>query len=299
MEPQRNRIEPARFDLARDLATRRLLEDIERSGTLPAHVSALDATEVVLCTLEVRLPRARAQRIVHDIPPTLAALISSCVLRQSDPRKTTLDEGGLVRDVAVTLRMSLDRAEQLARAVFCAVQKLMPPQEILAVRARLAPRVRDLWYPLGVEEPIAATPPERAYAMEIGRPTEEPTESVLREIDQSGTLPLELSAAEVLQAVLCTLSLELTAHEARELANASRSLRGLLMPCVNHRGERPEVTREPVFLHVLAEHLGIDEGRAGRIARTVFAALRGRLPPDAIQMIDNRIPRSVRALWRT
>ena len=47
MEPIQNRMEPARFDLARDLATQRLLEDIERSGTLPPHVSALDATEVV------------------------------------------------------------------------------------------------------------------------------------------------------------------------------------------------------------------------------------------------------------
>lgn len=298
MESLQNRIEPARFDLARDVATQRLLEDIERSGTLPPHVSALDATEVVLCTLEVRLPRSRAQRIVHDVPPTLANLISSCVLRQNDPRKVTLDEGGLVRDVAITLRLSLDRAEQLTRAVFVAVQKLLPEHEILAVRARLVPTLRDVWYPIEAEEPIEAAPTYRAYAMELGRPAEEPTESVLRAIDQSGMLPLELTAAEVLQSVLCTLSLELTAHEAQALANASRSMRGLLMPCVKHRGERPEVTREPVFLHVLAEHLGVEEGRAGRLARTVFAALRGRLPPDEVQTIDNRIPRSVRSLWR-
>ncbi|MGN6104797.1 MAG: DUF2267 domain-containing protein, partial [Kofleriaceae bacterium] len=157
-----------------------------------------------------------------------------------------------------------------------------------------------LWYPPSLSglEPFETPPPEGADVFARGRPFEEPTESILREIEQSRVLPEGLAATEALQAVLCTLSLELTGHEAQELANTSRTLQRLLGPCVRHRGERPQVMRRPEFLHQLAEHLGGDERGAERIARTVFAALRGRLPPDEVRQIDDRVPRSVRTLWK-
>jgi len=40
---------------------------------------------------------------------------------------------------------------------------------------------------------------------------------------------------------------------------------------------------QAMFLKQVAEHLEIEPAAAERIARTVFSALRGRLPPDEIQ----------------
>jgi uncharacterized protein (DUF2267 family) len=277
--------------IADDRDLQDLFRDIDRSGVLPAHVPAYQAADAVLCALEMRLPRRQADEIVHDVPPTLSLLVRRCVIHKTDKPELSFDEPAFLRLIASALRISVAEAERVTRAVFVAVQKRLPEEEILEVRRRLPSELNALW--LKLESP----PAEDTGAVARGRPVEEPTETILREIEQSGVLPEGRSATTALQAVLCTLSLELTGHEAQELADSSTTLHRLLSSCVSHRDERPEVMRRQTFLHRLAEHLGVDDKRAERVARTVFAAVRGRLPPNEVAKIDGRLPRSVRSLW--
>ena len=285
-------VAPPPTDDAREPAIQSVFGDIERSGVLPAHVPAFEAAYTVLCALEMRLPRLQAEKVAHDVPPSLRQLISGCVIHETHRPEISFDESAFLRLIASALKISHKEAEQVTRAVFVAVQKLMPEDEILDVRRKLPLELNALWYP----EPFEPPPTRTGEAK--GRPFEEPTESIVREMQQSAVLPEGLAATEALQAVLCTHSLELTGHEAQELADTSRTLHRLLGPCVSHRDERPDAMHRPTFLHRLAEHLEVDERAAERIARTVFAALRGRLPPDEVHKIDGRLPRSVRALWK-
>jgi uncharacterized protein (DUF2267 family) len=283
-------------DAEPERATQLLLADIERSGVLPENLSALEAADAVLCALEMRLPRTQAEEVEHDAPPTLRLFLSRCVMHRTSKPEIELDEAGFFRLVASALRITYVAAERVTRAVFDSVQKLMPQNEVMEVRRQLPSDLRAVWYPRDPAELAPQPPPPRGDV--IARPVEEPTESILREIEQSGVLTEGLSATLALGAVVCSLSFELTGHEAQELADRSRTLRDVLAACVTHRGERPQVMNRPAFLRQVADHLGIDEPTAEQLARTVFAALRGRLPPNEIRQIDNRIPRSVRPLWK-
>ena len=296
-----DRLEPAPTpaDDEQERVIQSLFRDIERSGGLPPHVAAFEAADTVLCALEMRLPRAQAEEVVRDVPPMLRMLLRRCVMHETERPEVSFDELAFLRLVASALRISVEQAERVTRAVFVAVQKLMAEDEILDVRGKLPRELNALWLPPSMSglEPFEPPPPVSPAVTTGARPLEEPTERILREIEQSRVLPERLSAIEALQAVLCTLSLELTAHEAQELADTTRTFEELLVPCVIHRGERPEVMYRQTFLRRLADHLGVDEGRAERVAHTVFAAVRGRLGPDEIHKIDNRLPRSVRPLW--
>ncbi|MBA3540345.1 MAG: DUF2267 domain-containing protein, partial [Deltaproteobacteria bacterium] len=182
-----------------------------------------------------------------------------------------------------------------------AVQQLMPEDEIWDVRNRLPRELDTLWYPYNQanRQPFEPPPPLEPEQLE-DRPVEEPTESILHEIELSGVLPIGVSATEAAEAVLCTLSQELTGGEAQDLADRSPlTLRGLLTRCARHHGERPQTLDEVTFLGQVAAHLEIEGPTAERITRTVFSALRGRLPPAEVSKLDNRIPRSMRRLWRS
>jgi uncharacterized protein (DUF2267 family) len=274
-----------------------LFRELARSNVLPSNVPAFEAVYTVLCALEMRLPRRRAAELMDDVPPTLRLLLSQCAAHKTNRPEISFDEPGFQHLVGSTLHISFTDAERVTRGVFVAVQKLLSVDEILRVRDQLPAVLDALWYPLeaaGLEPSEAPAPDEAAAGI---RPAEEPIEKILHEIDLSGELPTGLSAVDAMQGALCTLSQELTGHEAQELADTSRTLRALLVPCVRHRGEQPHVMHRPTFLHRLALHFGVDERRAERIAQTVFAALRGRLPPDEIHKIDGRVPRSVRPVW--
>ena len=91
----------------------------------------------------------------------------------------------------------------------------------------------------------------------------------------------------------------MTGAEARAFADlVPRTLRAFLDNSVRDRGERPQAFDQVLFLDQIASELGCEPRAAEQITRTVFAALRGRMPPDEVQRIDNRLPRSVRKLWR-
>ncbi|MDB4959862.1 MAG: hypothetical protein JWO36_7431 [Myxococcales bacterium] len=296
MEHQEVSVEPTPGEDERDVQN--MFRTIERSGTLPAGIAAFDAADIVLCALEMRLPRLDAQDVADVMPPTLRRILTRCVVHRTDRPEISFDEQGFVRLIARELGILFEEAERLTRAVFEAVQQLMPEDEIRDVRNRLPRELDTLWYPYIQSNREPSEPPSTEPEELEDRPVEEPTEKILHEIELSGVLPTGVSATDGVRAVLCTLSLELTGGEIEELAElAPRTLRGLLTRCARHRGERPQILYEATFLRHVAAHLGVDVPTAERITRTVLAALRGRLPPAEVPKIDNRLPRSVRRLW--
>lgn len=300
MEHQEVSVEPTPGEDEREREVQNMFRAIERSGTLPAGIAAFDAADTVLCALEMRLPRADAQDVANALPPALRRILARCVVHPTDLPMISLDELGFLRLIATELKILVEEAKRLTRAVFEAVQQLIPEDEIWDVRNRLPRELDTLWYPYNQSNREPFEPPPSLEPEDLAeRPVEEPTEKILYEIELSGILPIGVSATDAVQAVLCTLSLELTGGELEELTRlAPRTLRNLLNRCARHRGERPQtVHEEATFLRHVANHLGVDVRSAQRISRMVFAALRGRLPPAEVPKIDNRIPRSVRRLW--
>lgn len=280
----------------------KMFRDVERSQQVPASISAFDATDTILCALAMRLPRADAEDLADVVPPTLRRLISRCVVHENDLPEISFDQRGFLNLIATRLAISVEGAERLCRTVFSAVQTLMPEDEIWDVRNRLPRDLDVLWYPFtqsghaAFEEPLPGPP---VNVLRGPRPFEEPTESILRELEQSGVLPDETSSIDAVISVLSTLSLEMTGAEARAFAElVPRTLGAFLEHYVTERPERPQAFDQTLFLDQVAAELECDQRAAERIARTVFAALRGRIPPEEVQRIDNRLPRTVRKLWR-
>lgn len=302
MEPQEPGVEPTPIETERDTEVEEMFRDIELSGVLPEGIAAFDAADTVLCVLAMRLPRPDAQDLVEVVPPTLQRIISRCVTHEDDLPVVSFDQLAFLRAVATRLQILVEDAERVSRAVFAAVQKLMPEDEIWDVRNRLPRELDALWYPFsqsGLAAFEATSGAAREDVLAGVRPLEEPTETILRELEQSGVLPAGTSSISAVRAVLCTLAMELTGAEARELADlAPRTLHRLLDRCVKHRAERPQAFDQATFVARVADHLEVEVAAAKRISRAVFAALRARMPADEVARIDNRLPRSVRLLWQ-
>jgi uncharacterized protein (DUF2267 family) len=284
-----------------DEAVDEMFREVQRSRAVPDGVSAFDATDTVLCALAMRLPRADAEDLAAVVPASLRRMISRCVVHEDDLPEISLDQRGFLNLIATRLRISYEAAERVTRSVFAAVQHLMPEDEIWDVRNRLPRDLDALWYPFtqsgrAAFEEVAGEP--ATDVLRRPRPLEEPVESILAELERSDVLPAGVAAPDAVRAVLCTLSLELTGAEARELAALGPSFHLLLDRCVAHRGERAQAFDQVIFIGHVANHLALEAADAERVTRAVFAALRGRLPAAEVAQIDNRVPRSVRRLWK-
>src|SRR3954464_291473 len=108
-----------------------LFRDIERSGALPAHVPAYQAADAALCALEMRLPRTQAAEVVCELPPALSLLVRRCMIHKTDRPELSCDEPAFLRLIANVLQTSIADARRVTRAVFVAVKKRLPEDEIL------------------------------------------------------------------------------------------------------------------------------------------------------------------------
>lgn len=271
-------------------AAERFFREIRDSGVLPEDMSASDAASAVLCTLAMRLSGGEAVDLVESLPPRLQALLVRCP-RHRRENAEPFDRETFLHHVARHLDVGFAASVDISRAVFAALRRVLPDEEIFDIESQLPRDLVELWTPIGVPVPDA-----RARGV---RPVEEPTKSILREVDESGTLPPSTSAREAVGAVVCALAKQLTGGEVRQLADVSPpTLQAMLGHCAGDRGEEPETFDRPTFEHYVADHLGIEPEKAGRITRAVFAALRPRIPPTELAQIDNRLRRDLLALWQ-
>jgi len=124
--------------------------------------------------------------------------------------------------------------------------------------------------------------------------------SFLRDIEASVVLPANLSAADAATAVTCTLTSRLTGGEAGDVLEALPvSVRALLRRCERHESAPPaEAFGRQEVLRRVADHLGVREPDAERIAVAVFSALRARLPVKEADDVASQLPKGLKQLWR-
>lgn len=132
-------------DIAGDLdLLKQVLDDIERSGALPARVGAREAFSSVMCLFEQRLSGGEARDLLLGLPRTLRPFVERCMLeRREEPTTFGLDE--LSANVAADLGVELTDAEAIVAAVIAAVTRALPEEELARVASQLPDDLRVLW----------------------------------------------------------------------------------------------------------------------------------------------------------
>jgi uncharacterized protein (DUF2267 family) len=122
-----------------------VLEQIERSESLPASVSATDAFESVLGALVQRLPAEQAAEFVERrLPAELAQLLQ----RDADEALEEGADGDLAEyldEVAGRLEIEQEPARELVDVVIGSLRLLMSAEEVDAIANELPAQLAALW----------------------------------------------------------------------------------------------------------------------------------------------------------
>jgi uncharacterized protein (DUF2267 family) len=132
-------------DIAGDLdLLRQLVDDIERSETLPTRLTARDAFSSVMCLFTQHLSGGEARELFLGLPRTVRPLVDRCILERREPPLTFgVDE--LVANVALDVGMDLEEARALVTAVLSAVTRILPRKVLDHVASQLPEDLRTLW----------------------------------------------------------------------------------------------------------------------------------------------------------
>jgi uncharacterized protein (DUF2267 family) len=132
-------------DLARDLdLTRQLVFDLDRSGALPVRVTAPEAFSSVMCLFAQRLSGGETRELLYGLPRALRPLVERCMLERRE-EATTFGVDELIANVAQDLGVDLEVAENVVDAVFAAVTRILPREELEHVASQLPTDLRSLW----------------------------------------------------------------------------------------------------------------------------------------------------------
>jgi uncharacterized protein (DUF2267 family) len=123
---------------------RQLLGDIERSVALPARVSARAAFASVMCLFAERLSGGEARHLLLGLPRTVRPLVARCLVDRRE-RSLTFDSAELTAHVAADLGLGLEEAGSIIAAVFAAVGRILPHEELEHVASQLPEDLRSLW----------------------------------------------------------------------------------------------------------------------------------------------------------
>lgn len=123
---------------------RQLLDEIEASGTLPRRVSARTAFSGVMCLFAQRLSGGQTKHLLLGLPRTIRPLVQRCL---PAPHESSLTFGSdeLIANVATNLETGLDEAGAIVKAVFAAVKRVLPREEIDHVSSQLPDDLRRVW----------------------------------------------------------------------------------------------------------------------------------------------------------
>jgi uncharacterized protein (DUF2267 family) len=139
-------------------------------------------------------------------------------------------------------------------------------------------------------------------SQEVVKGRREPSESYEAFLDElRGGLRQGVDAEEALKAALCMLGRRLSRRERVEFeAQLHPKLAYFLRTCPVHRGGMARVQRlgRDELLQDVADHLRVQPDVAESIVRTVFTALRDRLPEDEAHDVAAQLPADLADLFR-
>ena len=126
-----------------------VLDHIERSGALPAGVSAAEAAAATLCVLSLRVSADEASELMKFLPADVSGLVRPCARHRGAPTEV-FDRGEFLRRVGDHLIVSDQESERMTRAVFEAVRTWLPGRDVREVAIQLPEDLRDLWHSVPV-----------------------------------------------------------------------------------------------------------------------------------------------------
>jgi uncharacterized protein (DUF2267 family) len=127
---------------------------------------------------------------------------------------------------------------------------------------------------------------------------DEDTNELLREIPRRVRLPADVTPANALSSVICTLMQHALGPEAHYVVDAlPRTIRPVLERCARHRDAVPERFGRDEMIRRVAEHLSVSLGDAEDIAAAVLVSIGLRLRPDEVHDVASHLPIELRDLW--
>jgi uncharacterized protein (DUF2267 family) len=141
--------EPAQIDAA----TARFYDAIERSGALPAGITAAEAARAVACVLWLRITLGEVRRVLAALPPTLRGEVEPCAERSTE-QPAVFNRQQFLSMISSRLRgLDATQADAVAQVVLGALYRQLPRREQRAVASQLPQDLREFW---GPQRPIAA-----------------------------------------------------------------------------------------------------------------------------------------------
>ena len=122
-----------------------VLDHVERSGALPAGVSAAEAAAATLCVLSLRVSADEARELMTVLPAEVSRLVRPCARHRKAPTEV-FDRAEFFRRVGEHLVVSEQESERMTRAVFEAVRMWLPGRDVREVAIQLPEDLRDLWH---------------------------------------------------------------------------------------------------------------------------------------------------------
>ena len=123
-------------------------------------------------------------------------------------------------------------------------------------------------------------------------------DELLGDIPRRVRLPLEVTPADALSAVLCTLMQHVSGAETRHLLDAlPPRLRPPLERCARHRAVEPSHFGRDEMLRRVAAHLQVSRGDAEDITAAVMMAIGLRVRPEGLEQLGGRLSAELRDLW--
>jgi osmotically-inducible protein OsmY/uncharacterized protein (DUF2267 family) len=126
-----------------------VLDHIERSGALPAGVSAVEAAAATLCALSLRVSADEVRELTKFLPGDVSRLVRPCARHREAPAEI-FDREEFLRRVGEHLVVSEQESERLTRAVFEAVRMWLPGRDVHEIAIQLPNDLRDLWHAVPV-----------------------------------------------------------------------------------------------------------------------------------------------------
>lgn len=122
-----------------------VLEQIERSESLPATLSATEAFAVVIGALMRRLPADQAEEFVERRLPTELRILLEEVAAEPDESTGDSDLSEYLEDASRELQLDSAQTDELVRVVIGSLRLLMSGEEVEAIAVELPPQLEALW----------------------------------------------------------------------------------------------------------------------------------------------------------
>jgi uncharacterized protein (DUF2267 family) len=126
-----------------DAASMAMIAEIEERGVLPAEVKGADAITAVMCLVNWRISGGEARDVVSSMPVYLRSLMLDCGFHPEEA--DVFGRGEFIGRVSGQLGVDAGTAEEIAKAVFAAVRKQMPAEEIDHILSQLPQDLKELW----------------------------------------------------------------------------------------------------------------------------------------------------------